>query len=125
MMAQSQLTKESQNKYDKYKWAFIAILVAIGVVSNYYFAEQPLVIRFVVGLVLAAILVAIAVKTEKGKQAWTFLSDARAELRKVVWPTRQETVQTTLVLIAVIILMSLILWGVDTFLLWVVSSFTG
>ena len=53
----------------------------------------------------------IGLQTEPGRNLWNFLQDAQVEVRKVVWPTRQETTQTTLLVIAVVILAALILWG--------------
>jgi preprotein translocase subunit SecE len=51
--------------------------------------------------------------------------EARVEIRKVVWPTRQETTQTTLIVVAVVLVMSLLLWGVDSLLGWIVSLIVG
>jgi len=53
------------------------------------------------------------------------LKEARIEIRKVVWPTRPETIQTTLIVVAVVLVMALILWGLDTFLGWIISQFIG
>ncbi len=60
----------------------------------------------------------IAFQTSQGRKAWDFIQEARMELRKVVWPTRQEVIQTTLLIIAMVVITSLLLWAVDSFLLW-------
>ena len=65
----------------------------------------------------------VALQTEKGQMFWGLLRDAKAEVRKVVWPTRQETVQTTMIVVVVVLVMSLILWLLDSLLGWTVSSF--
>jgi preprotein translocase subunit SecE len=63
--------------------------------------------------------------TAQGKAVIAFSKDARLELRKVVWPSRPETTQTTLMVIVLVIVMSLILWGIDTFLMWAIGWMTG
>lgn len=109
------------SRFDGLKWAAVALLVALGVYGNSYFAEQSLLYRVLGLLVVAAVAVAIALKTEKGHGAWSLIRGARTEIRKVVWPTRQETVQTTLIVVAFVLVVALILWGLDSLLGWLVS----
>ena len=66
-----------------------------------------------------------AAKTEKGAAIVELALGSRTELRKVVWPTKQERNQTTLIVVAVILLMSLILWGIDSLLSWGASLIMG
>ena len=120
MSASSESTVE--NRSDGLKWGIVATLVAVAVYGNSYFAAESILLRVVGILVLAALAGGIALKTTKGVAFWTLLKDAKTEIRKVVWPTRQETTQTTLIVIAVILVMGLILWGVDSLLGWIVSS---
>ena len=110
---------------DAFKWAIIIILIAAGVWANYHYSQIDWPIRLIGWIVLAAVLLAIASQTAGGRQAWEFSKGARAELRKVVWPTRQETIQTTMVVVGMVVLMALILWGIDSFLLWIMSMLTG
>ena len=67
----------------------------------------------------------IALQTAKGQAFFGLLKDARTEIRKVVWPTRQETTQTTLIVVAVVLVMALLLWGLDSLLGWLVSTIVG
>ena len=76
-------------------------------------------------LVLAGAAVFIALQTEPGRRIKAFFSAAQMEVRKVVWPTRQETVQTTLVIFLVVLVTSLFLWAVDSILFVLVRLFTG
>ena len=81
--------------------------------------------RVVLLLAVAAVSVAIAYQTEKGRLAWSFVREARTEVRKVVWPTRRETGQTTLIVIVVVTIVALILWLFDGVLTYAVRLFLG
>ena len=63
----------------------------------------------------------IALQTTKGAAFWALVKGSRTEIRKVVWPTRQETVQTTMIVVVFVVLVALLLWGLDAFLGWLVS----
>ena len=76
-------------------------------------------------LVVTGVSIAIAMQTERGRNTWGFVKDARSEVRKVVWPTRAETMQTTLIVIIMVLVVGVILWLMDTFLLWAVKLLTG
>ena len=67
----------------------------------------------------------VAVQTERGRNTWVLLKEARSEIRRVVWPTNQETTQTTLVVLVLVLIFALILWGLDSLLSWAVSSTIG
>jgi len=67
----------------------------------------------------------IALQTNKGRFAWGFVGGARTEVRKVIWPTRAETMQTTLMVVIMVILVGILLWIMDSFLLWAVKLLTG
>lgn len=110
---------------DRVKWILILALLVVGIVANYHFASVPWAIRMAVGIVWMGILIMIALWTAQGQKVWVFVKAARTELRKVVWPTRQETTQTTLVVIAMVIITALVLWGIDALFFWAVSLLTG
>jgi preprotein translocase subunit SecE len=104
----------------------VAILIAIaGVVGYYLLSDQPLWARW--GVVVAALIVGAAVVwfSAYGTQFRRFLELARIELRKVVWPTRQETGQTTLVVFVFVIVAGLFFWLLDLALAWATKTFTG
>ena len=111
------------SRFDVIKWVVVAIIVAAGVYGNHYFAAEPVLYRAVALVVLSLVAGFVALQTEKGKAFWTLTKEARIEIRKVVWPTRQETTQTTLIVVAVVLVMALILWGLDTLLGWIISQF--
>ena len=97
------------------------ILVAVAVVGNSYFSDESLLYRVLGILALAAVAGLIALQTAKGAAFWALVKGSRTEIRKVVWPTRQETVQTTMIVVAFVLLVALILWGLDSLLGWLVS----
>jgi len=110
---------------NSFKWAIVFILIAVGVVGNYHFAEQSILLRAISLFVIALLAIAIALQTNIGKQFWEFALESKTELRKVVWPSRQETVQTTALVLGVVAVVGLILWGVDILLLKIVAFITG
>ena len=110
---------------DAIKWFVVFALVAAAIIGNSLYGELSIVLRATGVVVLVAIACGIAAMTAKGKTAITFARESRMEVRKVVWPTRQETLQTTLIVLAVTVAMALILWGVDGVMVRLVRIFTG
>ncbi len=111
---------------DILKYAAAVLLAVAGVVAFYWFEGQwPTVLR--IGAVVAGVLAAIGVfmLTPKGAQTREFLSEARFELRKVVWPTRQEAVRMTWVVMIVVVIIALILMGFDSVIRWVIRLLLG
>lgn len=104
----------------------LAILVLLaGVVGFYLLDKEPLFVRIAAVLVAVGVAAALAYATAVGRGIWRFAFDSRVEVRKMVWPTRQETVQTTLVVVLLIVVISLFLWGVDSLLAWIVRGVVG
>ena len=102
----------------------VAILV-LGIGGFYYFADKALALR-VLGVVAAGILcLATLATTAMGRLFLGFLVESRVEVRKVIWPTRQETLQSHLVVVALVFLVGLILWTLDALLFWGISHMTG
>ena len=112
-------------RFDALKWLVVAIVVTAGVVGNQYFSAEPILYRVLGILALAAFAGFVAFNTAKGHAFFVLLKEARTEIRKVVWPTRQETTQTTLIVVAVVLVMALMLWGLDTLLGWLISLIVG
>ncbi|MEE2026068.1 MULTISPECIES: preprotein translocase subunit SecE [Alkalimonas] len=121
MSATSETPKSS---LDSVKWLAVFALLSLVVVGNYMFDFGTLE-RAVAIVVLVAAAGLVAAQTAKGKTFLAFAKDARTEVRKVVWPTRQETTQTTIIVMVATLIVGLLLWGLDAILLRVVSFFTG
>jgi preprotein translocase subunit SecE len=115
----------STSPLDWLKWLAVALLVGAGVVGNWYFQDQSLLYRVLALIVLAGAAVAVAGQTVSGRSAWQLMKDARAEIRRVVWPKREETVQTTGIVLLLVIIFGLLLWLLDTLLGWFVSAVIG
>lgn len=110
---------------DWVKWIAVAVLVVAGVVGNWYFGDRSLLIR---ALALVAVGLGagfVALQTERGQRVWNLARDARMELRRVVWPDRQTTTNTTGIVLVLILLFALILWGLDSLLSWLVKGIIG
>ncbi len=116
---------QATNRTDTLKLLAASAIVLIALVAFYVFANHSLLVRVIGLLVAASAAVAIALKTELGAETVEFVRGARSELRKVVWPTRAETTQTTLIVIAMVIVMGILLWLFDVLLLWLVRLITG
>ena len=108
--------------FDNVKIALAAVVLIAGIAGYYYDQDISVLIR--VGGVLLAIVLALVImmQTQLGKDTWAFIQGSRIEMRKVVWPNRQETIQTTLAVIVFSILMGLFFWGLDAILGWGVSK---
>jgi preprotein translocase subunit SecE len=116
---------EVSNKLDTFKLVIAVAILLAGIGGFYYYADASLLYR-VLGLVAMAIVAAgIALTTGTGHAIVSFGREARAEVRKVVWPTRQETVQTTLMVVVAVIILGIFLWLIDMMLLNAVQMLTG
>ncbi|KAA1188318.1 MULTISPECIES: preprotein translocase subunit SecE [Photorhabdus] len=115
----------SRRSLEVVKWLLVAALLTVAIVGNYLYREYSLPLRAIAVVVMVALAGAAALWTAKGKTTLAFAREARIEMRKVIWPTRQEALHTTLIVAAVTALMSLILWGLDGILVRLVSFITG
>jgi len=107
------------------KWLIVAILLVVAIVGNYYYRDSSLPLRALAVVLIITVACAVALMATKGKATVAFAREARTEVRKVIWPTRQETLHTTLIVAAVTAVMSMILWGLDGVLVRLVAFITG
>lgn len=113
------------SKLDTVKLTSAVILLLGGVAAFYYFSEQALVVRVIGMLVVAGLAALIALQTTQGAEVWSVLKATRTEVRKVVWPTRAETIQATLAVVVMVIVVGIALWLLDMLLVWLVQMITG
>lgn len=117
--------QQSTSRFDAVKWLVVFVLIAVGVVGNQYFSAESVLYR-VLGLVALALVAAfVALQTDRGRRFATLLKEARVEIRKVVWPTRPELIQTTAIVVVFVLVVALILWGMDSLIGFLVQGFIG
>ena len=115
----------ANDRRDTAKLVVALLLLASGIAGFYFFSGDFLLYRTLGLLAAVALSVALALQTRKGIWVRDFFGEARVEVRKVVWPTRPETVQTTAIVIVMVVLVALLLWGIDSLLGWLVGGFLG
>jgi preprotein translocase subunit SecE len=123
-------TEEQGSSLDTVKLVIALALLIAGIAGFYYFESwhgEPvsLLLRVLGLLLVVGAAVAIALTTLTGKRLLTFMKDSRLEVRKMVWPTRTETIQTTLMVMVIVLILSIFLWGVDSLLGWGVKNLLG
>ena len=104
----------------------IAAGVLVGGLYGYYYLLEwslPLRVLLVLGGLIAG--VAVAMTSTQGQRLWAFIQGSRVEIRKVVWPTKQETTQTAIAVFVFTLVMALFFWGLDSFLLWLTLTLVG
>ena len=121
----SVIAEDKQYRLDWLKWLVVFTLLGGAIYANWYYSAESVLYRVIGFLVVLAIASAVASQTAKGAATVELAIGARTEWRKVVWPTKQERNQTTLIVLAVILLMALILWGIDSLLSWVAKLIMG
>tara|TARA_B100000700_G_C14767429_1_gene725074 strand:- start:382 stop:765 length:384 start_codon:yes stop_codon:yes gene_type:complete len=116
---------EKSSFIDTIKLLLSAAVLFSGLFSYYYYLQVSLPLRVL--MVLAGLFVgtAIAMTSFQGKQLFSFIQSSRIEIRKVVWPTNQETSQTTMAVFVFTLVMGIFFWGLDSFLLWLTRTLVG
>ena len=88
-------------------------------------SAESLLYRVLALVALALVAAFVALQTERGRRFATLLKEARVEIRKVVWPTRPELIQTTAIVVVFVLVVALMLWGMDSLISWLVSGVIG
>lgn len=120
--------EDASNVLDVVKQGLSLVLVVAGIAGFYYFSDVPgFTLLYRVLALVAIILVAIGMvlTTDAGRMVWNFALEAKQEVRKVVWPTREETVRTTLLVFGMVFIVGLLLWLLDWGLLVAIKALTG
>lgn len=117
--------EQPKSSFDILKWVAVAALVVVGVYGNHHFSDQSILYRVIAELALGAVAVMIAFSTAPGREFWVLLKESRVEIRKVIWPTKQETMYTTGIVLLVVLFAGLLMFFLDLFLNWIASSILG
>ncbi|MEE8092687.1 MAG: preprotein translocase subunit SecE [Gammaproteobacteria bacterium] len=111
--------------FDTLKLVVAGAILLGGIFGNYYYADVSVLIRAVGVLLAFALGVVVALQSTRGQAFMRFVQGARVELRKVVWPTREETIQTGMTVLVFALIMGVFFWLLDIFLLWLTRLLTG
>jgi preprotein translocase subunit SecE len=104
--------------------AAVAIIVG-SIFAYYYYANESVLLRSLGVMVALGLAIWIALQSAQGRTLWAFIQGSRVELRKVVWPTREETIQTTLIVLVFAAIMGTFFWLLDQALFWFTRFITG
>jgi preprotein translocase subunit SecE len=115
-------TSASSGLMNALKWLVVVVLLVGATLGNHYGTTVSPFLRVGAVVVLALLAFGIALTTEKGRAFLELLQAARVEARKIVWPSKQETWQTTLIVMAVVFVTSLLLWGIDSLFGRIISA---
>ena len=117
--------EEKSKGLNTFLWLLTVVIIAATAFGNIYFQDQySTPIRVVAIVVLLLISLGVAAMTNQGRKALGFFKDSRTELRKIVWPTRPEATQTTFMVVGVTVFVSLILWGLDSIIVRIITFLT-
>jgi preprotein translocase subunit SecE len=116
------LNRRLSDTKEIFLWSLFLLIIIAVIFGDLYFNHLNVSLRIAVILVLVVLALGIARMTKKGILIWNFIKEARSELRKVVWPSRQETLRTSFLIFVIVMFMSLILWGIDSLFALLVSS---
>jgi len=121
-------TKDVQNAgspLDTVLLVLAGLVILASLFAYYYFEATPLVVRVLGILVSIAAAAGLVYSTQLGKFLWQFIQGSRVEIRKVVWPTRQETTNTTITVFVFLLVLGIFFWGLDWILLIITRAITG
>lgn len=111
--------------FDTLKLLIAGGIVLGGIFGYYYYADVSVLVRAIGVLLAFALGVVVALQSFRGQEFIKFVQGARVELRKVVWPTREETIQTSVTVLVFTLIMAIFFWMLDIFLLWFTRLLTG
>jgi len=110
---------------DTAKLVLAGAIVLVGFVAYYYFGDASVLLRALTVLAAAGIAAFVAFQSLQGQALWRFIQASRVELRKVVWPTRDETIKTTITVLVLALIGGTLFWLLDIALLYLTSKITG
>jgi len=117
--------QEQSSLLDTLKLLGSVLILLVGIVSYYYLIQVSILFRVL--MVLASVVVSLVIffQTQRGKTLWEFFQGSRVEIKKVIWPTKQETFQTTLTVFVFVLIMGIFFWLLDFLLLFLTNTITS
>jgi preprotein translocase subunit SecE len=124
-MATTTTESSESGVLDTLKLLIAAAVLVGGLFGYYYYLAWPLPLRVLLVLGGLAAGIGIGMTSSQGQRLWAFIQGSRVEIRKVIWPTKQETTQTAIAVFVFTLIMALFFWGLDSFLLWLTRTLVG
>jgi len=118
-------TETGSGAVDKLLLLTAIALVLGGIVVFYAYPAWSVLLRALIVVGATAAAIAVAMRSQPGQALWRFIVTSRTEVRKMVWPNRQETLTTTGAVLLFVLIMGVFFWGLDFFLLWATRLLTG
>ncbi len=116
--------QEAKSKlHEIMSWVAIVVITVAAFFCTYYFHVSGS-IKALIWIGWLVLTLVFGYLTAQGKQVFSFAKEAKVELQKVVWPTRQETIQTTSIVMIMVAVTGFILWGIDTGMMWAIGKIT-
>ena len=119
------MVNKSINMQNYIRWFLGIAIIGIAVYGNSYFAQEALLYRVLAVILVSGLGLFVISTTEEGKESLKIILESRTEIRRVVWPTRVETTQTTLIVLVAITIAALMLWGLDSLFGWATAKLLG
>ncbi|MBM23839.1 MAG: preprotein translocase subunit SecE [Gammaproteobacteria bacterium] len=101
------------------------LILLVGIFSYYYLIQISILFRVLMVLASAVVSLVIFFQTQRGRVLWEFFQGSRVEIKKVIWPTKQETFQTTLTVFVFVLIMGIFFWLLDFLLLFLTTTITS
>ncbi len=120
-----QTVESTTQVFDVVKQVISALFVILGVIAFYHFSEIALLYRVLFLVAIVALSLGMLFTTAFGRGVWGFMLESKQEVRRVVWPTREETIRTTLMVFVMVFIVGLVLWVLDMCLFWGIRLLTG
>jgi len=117
--------QEQSSLLDTLKLLGSVLILLVGIVSYYYLIQISILFRVLMVLASAVVSLIIFFQTQRGKTLWEFFQGSRVEIKKVIWPTKQETLQTTLTVFVFVLIMGIFFWLLDFLLLFLTNTITS
>lgn len=125
MNTKTEVQAAANSAFDTVKWVAAITLIGAGIYGYYHFDQYQVIYRVLALLPVVGFALGLAAWTKNGSTFWDLLQQARLEIYKVVWPNRQETTQTTMIVVLVVFLVAIVLWLLDMLFGWLASLIIG
>ena len=117
-------TENSRMKFNELMAWLAVVLITVAAFFGTYYFQFSAPIKALIWIGWLVLTLVFSFFTAQGKQVFSFAKEAKLELQKVVWPTRQETIQTTSIVMVMVAITGFVLWGIDSGMLWAIGKIT-